>query len=555
MKPKTLFGCQHRRILAVLALRRRLTGVVLMAVLLLVPLSAGAQPTGTEFVIYGDIPRQTWAGSVAYEPVSGRYAVGFLAQEADGGALQPCFIWQGRGIFVPFRLTGSYAGVDSSYPSVACGDGGYCLATWVVGGSTYYRGVGRNEMWDDIKSVDYPPGKASASTIAAAGHDAFVAAWDTIDGDVVLCNIVPSSSSTWRDTLKKPAGCTELAFPQLAYNPYRMGLYNAPIIAVAASCLMEGEVYVQGFKSYGYSSEYLWTFSPAMPTGGEYSPDVATDKYANFLVVWQTDLGGASSRVYGQRFDAEGQAVGSAFAIAPANSPQQSPRLAYNPDDDEFLVVFKQDNDIYGQRLKSDGTRLGEAFAITMADGEQLGPEAAYGRVDNSSRYLVTWTDRRGAIETVWGRWVEPAQPFSLDTDKPQPGQEAAWARARLEGLGYTVLYEPGVMSFPDGDQAAVAIINLMSYDLRLSDASTRRQVTDTWGVLQTAFPSVQYLWVGLTYQSRYVAYYEVAGADFTRYARGESPLESLRIGFGVYDAVAGEWVPGTKNFINKSFQ
>jgi hypothetical protein len=346
-----------------------------------------------------------------------------------------------------------------------------------------------------------------------------------------------------------------MGFPRLAYNPYRLGLYNAPIIAVASGCLMEGEVYVQGWKSYGYSSEYLWTFSPATPTGREYGPDVATDKHGNFLVVWHTDLSGTNSRVYGQRLDPRGHALGNAFPIAPANNRQEGAQLAYNPNDDEFLVVFEQGTDIYGQRLKSDGTRIGNAFAITTADGEQLGPEAAYGHVGDTPRYLVAWTDRRGGVETVWGRWVELAQPPSPDADKPQPGREAAWVKARLEKLGYTALYEPGVMAFPNGDQAAIAIINLMSYDLRLSDESTRRQVTNTWGVLHTAFPNVQYLWTGLAYQNRYVAYYEVASADFARYASGELPLESLRIGFGVYDTVEGQWVPGTKNFINKSFR
>ncbi len=62
--------------------------------------------------------------------------------------------------------------------------------------------------------------------------------------------------------------------------------------------------------------------------------------------------------------------------------------------------------------------------------------------------------------------------------------------------MGCTILYDPGVIDFEEP----------RSFDLRLSDDTTRRQAVDTWSVLLTAF-DVDALWIGLTCQNRYVVY------------------------------------------------
>jgi len=139
---------------------------------------------------------------------------------------------------------------------------------------------------------------------------------------------------------------------------------------------------------------------------------------------------------------------------------------------------------------------------------------------------------------------------------KPEPGKEAAWARAQLEGMGYTLVYDPGVMTFDDGSKAAVVIEMPRSMDLRLSDATTARQVVDTWGVLYTAY-DVQALWVGLTYQNRYVLYYAVSYTNFGRYVKGELTTQSLPINWGVFDTQEKRWLTEAegKGFIQKNFQ
>lgn len=134
----------------------------------------------------------------------------------------------------------------------------------------------------------------------------------------------------------------------------------------------------------------------------------------------------------------------------------------------------------------------------------------------------------------------------------PQPGNEAAWARTQIEAMGYTILYDPGVMDFEDGSQAAVAIEDPRSFDLRLSNETSRRQAVDTWGVLLTAF-DVDALWIGLTYQSRYVIYYVVGSDNFHQFVRGSLSWDNLPINYGVWEQGYG-WVSDAKDFMDKNF-
>ncbi len=136
----------------------------------------------------------------------------------------------------------------------------------------------------------------------------------------------------------------------------------------------------------------------------------------------------------------------------------------------------------------------------------------------------------------------------------PQPGNEAAWAKAQIEDLGYTILYEPGVIELNDGSLAVVAIEVPVSFDLRIEDNTTWRQAIDTWGVLINAF-DVHHLWIGLTYQSRYVVYYAVSSGDFGRYIRGEVSRQDLPISYGVWDQQEGGWVSDARDFMDKNFQ
>jgi hypothetical protein len=128
-------------------------------------------------------------------------------------------------------------------------------------------------------------------------------------------------------------------------------------------------------------------------------PAVAyNSQHGEYLVVWHTEE--QDSDVYAQRVSVSGALRGGTIAVSVANLVQQRPRLAYNSQRDEYLIVWQDGtgevdlsgyNHIRGQRLSWDGNLLGGAIPICDATPWQLEPDIAYNSHDD--RYLVVWRD------------------------------------------------------------------------------------------------------------------------------------------------------------------
>jgi hypothetical protein len=141
----------------------------------------------------------------------------------------------------------------------------------------------------------------------------------------------------------------------------------------------------------------------------QFFPDVVYNPTQNeYFVVWQDQrrVATTGSDIFGQRIDADGTLLGDDIAISTAVRPQMNPRVAYNRDSDEYLVVW-QDNrtnsvtstDIYGQRVAHDGTLVGANFAIAnQADAQNL-PAVSYSPV--GTKFLVAWEDERNALTSL----------------------------------------------------------------------------------------------------------------------------------------------------------
>jgi hypothetical protein len=115
--------------------------------------------------------------------------------------------------------------------------------------------------------------------------------------------------------------------------------------------------------------------------------------------------------------------VGSDFAINLESPIQAHPAVAYNPERQEYLVVWYNDrslnDDIYAQRVAWNGRLLGPRFAVAWGAGvERRYPDVTY----NPSRkqYLVVWEEYdgsrvriRGQRLTDTGQLVGPVIPIS----------------------------------------------------------------------------------------------------------------------------------------------
>ena len=161
----------------------------------------------------------------------------------------------------------------------------------------------------------------------------------------------------------------------------------------------------------GYSGNYLRasTFTGAgvitgpftlrVWTGGRWSLAMVhragSDEY---LAVWADRALGPNQDIVAQRIRSNRTLAGTAFFVCVARKGQETPAIAYNPDGDQYLVVWSDfrsgvDYAIYGRLLSAQGQLLGQEIAISTAGQLHLSPVVAY----NAQRqeYLVVWLELR----------------------------------------------------------------------------------------------------------------------------------------------------------------
>jgi hypothetical protein len=192
-------------------------------------------------------------------------------------------------------------------------------------------------------------------------------------------------------------------------------------------------------------------------TFGASAPAVAYNSTDNeYLVVWQGDdttPGDGDTEIFGQRINAAtGAEVGTNdFRISDIGTADSgtfdagAPAVAYNPVNNEYLVVWYGDDDggflidaefeIYGQRLDgATGAEVGtNDFRISQVgtDGDRwvggYDPAVTYNGVEHE--YLVVWAGEVGAITNqmyeIYGQRLEAAS-----------GVEIGWNDFRISDMG-----------------------------------------------------------------------------------------------------------------------
>ena len=126
------------------------------------------------------------------------------------------------------------------------------------------------------------------------------------------------------------------------------------------------------------------------------SPSVASLSDGGFVVTWQSWVDGSEYDIYGQRYDASGNTVGSEFQINTYTYAEQSSPSVASLSDGGFVVTWQsygQDGShdgIYGQRYDASGNAIGSEFQInTYTYGEQLSPSVTS---LSDGGFVVTWS-------------------------------------------------------------------------------------------------------------------------------------------------------------------
>ncbi len=161
---------------------------------------------------------------------------------------------------------------------------------------------------------------------------------------------------------------------------------------------------------------YFTTFGPlaadlpvATTTLSEDRPAIAYNSTANeYLVVFEHQTTASNSDIYGQRVGVSGALIGAAFVIANNSHNERHPRLAYNSNSNNYLVIYEYDAsgngtnyDLRAQTVSATGS-VGSVVTVANLARQDLSPEIALG--STSHEYLVAYeTDGDGDGKTDLG--------------------------------------------------------------------------------------------------------------------------------------------------------
>jgi len=140
-----------------------------------------------------------------------------------------------------------------------------------------------------------------------------------------------------------------------------------------------------------------------------YNPD--QDEY---LIAWVYDSVITGSDIWARLVKWDGSDLGNPryaeFPMNQDNDTQWNPAVAYNSQNNEYLVVYENWwagglRDIDARRVNKDGTALGPASGVNIATGsgqERVFPDVAYNEARNE--YLIAYTFGVGSNGNIYGK-------------------------------------------------------------------------------------------------------------------------------------------------------
>ncbi|MBE7500480.1 MAG: right-handed parallel beta-helix repeat-containing protein [Verrucomicrobiales bacterium] len=174
-----------------------------------------------------------------------------------------------------------------------------------------------------------------------------------------------------------------------------------------------------------------FNFAPAGPefqvhtqiVGAQQRPDVAMDANGNSVVVWgSATYSLATSGVFAQRFDSDGNPVGGEFKVNGTGGSKVSVAMA---PDGRFVIAWDEGHEIVAKRYDANGNPLpppagvltgstwgignefivktGPPFGNTLPFGGGVSRHRAEVAVDHDGNFIIAWEDKTGADGSDWG--------------------------------------------------------------------------------------------------------------------------------------------------------
>jgi len=133
-------------------------------------------------------------------------------------------------------------------------------------------------------------------------------------------------------------------------------------------------------------------FAVAAGPSRAYRPAVACGPDGSFMVGWY-DLRSGWGAVFGQRFDRDGNKVGTEMNISSESTNKGYFRMAANSRGDYILVwdeARQTDYHIYARMFDKNGNGLGDEILVVGGSDGQQNPSVAF---DSQDRFAVAWTN------------------------------------------------------------------------------------------------------------------------------------------------------------------
>ena len=254
---------------------------------------------------------------------------------------------------------------------------------------------------------------AGAQTHPVVVHSAFgnryLVVWEDVASGDIQARFVSAQGTPYGSLITVSSGPEARIRPAVVQNP--SAIHNDFMVVFTVQRTADSDIYGRRIAAAGTPSNQDIVVSDA--AGHQGSPDIAYNPDQNqYLVVWR-DRRDDQGDIYGQKLSATGALQAGELLVKQEADEQGAPAVAWNDDDEQYLVVWHDYRDsgitgadVYAQRLYADGSTYGSERTITDEAGNQQSPDVVY--VNALNRYRIIWQDDRNG-DTGWdiyGQWM-----------------------------------------------------------------------------------------------------------------------------------------------------
>lgn len=288
---------------------------------------------------------------------------------------------------------------DFTHVSVSGLPGGGFVVAWqdVAPGLGRYVAAQRFDALGDPEGPAVPvtaPGAGGFPAVTALDNGGYVVTWLTDDGDGigVHAQLYDSSDATVGSPFIVNGTITGTQTLQAVAS-----LTDGGFVVTWTSFNTDSnftEVFARRFDSTGAPVGGEFLVPTSSPTGDQSDATVTGLSNGGFVISWTQAPTFSNVNVHAQLYDADGNPVGSEFAVNTPSAARQGTSSVTALDDGGFVITWKSGDssgvgDIYSHRYDSSGAEVGGEVRVTDPSRERYEPVVA-GLADGG--FAIAWT-------------------------------------------------------------------------------------------------------------------------------------------------------------------